>query len=311
VQHFVPASRLTREYFRRWFFWHGKTNALMLDDLYPELDFAKVPRLFGAPRFAFRQATHQLWRYLRSRGSADAVHALTQELYVIEYAGLFEQCWTMWRRNRGSAAASTTASNTGAAARALVLVALLGITGLPSTAAPRVQLTIHDGRVWLVTARATAAEILAEWARVGQLQIVSPERAGTEPLTLDISGMSEAAALDLVLRSAGGYVAVDRAPGNWTAATSRYARVVIAARGPQSNNDAGVSTTVAAPATEPVAAPLPATSGELPSVAATAPDSVETAPGVRRLIGADGLAVPDDQDGAPPPSGQRGRSGRY
>src|SRR6185503_20045692 len=31
VLHFVPASRVTRRYFRRWFYWHGKTQALMLD----------------------------------------------------------------------------------------------------------------------------------------------------------------------------------------------------------------------------------------------------------------------------------------
>jgi len=149
VQHFVPASRLTRRYFRRWFFWHGKTKALMFDDLYPELDFVKVPRVCGSPRFALRQSVQQLWRYLRSRGSADAVNALKQELYLIEYAGLFAQCWTMWRRS-GSAATRPTASKAGAAARALVLVALLGSGDVPATAAPHVQLTSRDSRYTMV-----------------------------------------------------------------------------------------------------------------------------------------------------------------
>ena len=66
VRHFVPASRVTRRYFRRWFFWHGKTLALMLDDLYPELDMSRVPRIAGVPRFAVRQGLQQFGRWVGS-----------------------------------------------------------------------------------------------------------------------------------------------------------------------------------------------------------------------------------------------------
>src|SRR5581483_3309215 len=130
VQHFVPAARLTRAYFRRWFYWHGKTQALMLDDLYPELDFSRVPRVAGAPRFAFRQAVQQLWRCLRSRADGDAVNALKQELYLIEYAGLFAQCWQLWRR--GMTAPPKTARTVNAAARALMLIAIAAAAALPA-----------------------------------------------------------------------------------------------------------------------------------------------------------------------------------
>jgi len=51
VRHHVPAQRLTRRYFRQWFFWHGKTRALMMDDLYPDVNLAQVPRVAGVPRF--------------------------------------------------------------------------------------------------------------------------------------------------------------------------------------------------------------------------------------------------------------------
>jgi glycosyltransferase involved in cell wall biosynthesis len=95
VRHFVPAERLTRRYFRRWFFWHGKTQALMLDDLYPELDMSRVPRIAGVPRFAYRQGLQQGFRWLRTMIRGDALRTLTEELHLIEYAGLFAQCWRL------------------------------------------------------------------------------------------------------------------------------------------------------------------------------------------------------------------------
>jgi len=98
VRHFVPAERLTRRYFRRWFFWHGKTQALMLEDLYPELDMARVPRIAGMPRFAYRQGFEQFLRWISSMIKGNALRTLIDELYLIEYAGLFAQCWHLKRR---------------------------------------------------------------------------------------------------------------------------------------------------------------------------------------------------------------------
>jgi glycosyltransferase involved in cell wall biosynthesis len=105
VRHFVPAERLTRRYFRRWFFWHGKTHALMLDDLYPNLDMSRVPRIGGVPRFAYRQALQQAWRWARTRGSADALLALTEELRLLQYAGLVAECWRRTLAGSGVSAA--------------------------------------------------------------------------------------------------------------------------------------------------------------------------------------------------------------
>jgi glycosyltransferase involved in cell wall biosynthesis len=98
VRHYVPAERLTRRYFRRWFYWHGKTQALMLDDMYPELDMRRVPRVLGVPRFALRQAGQQARRWIASMVRRDALRTLIDELYTIEYAGLFVQCWQLRRR---------------------------------------------------------------------------------------------------------------------------------------------------------------------------------------------------------------------
>jgi len=93
VRHFVPASRLTREYFRRWFFWHGKTQALMLEDLHPDLEMSRVPRIAGVPRFLYRQTVEQLWQWIRALGRRDALGVMTEELRAIQFAGMLCECW--------------------------------------------------------------------------------------------------------------------------------------------------------------------------------------------------------------------------
>ena len=93
VRHYVPASRLTRRYFRQWFFWHGKTQALMMQDLYPDVDIAQVPWIAGVPRFVFRQFSEQLWRWLRMLGRRNALGVLVAELQALRYVGFIVECW--------------------------------------------------------------------------------------------------------------------------------------------------------------------------------------------------------------------------
>jgi len=89
----VPPGRLTREYFRRWFFWHGKTQAMMLDDLYPGLDLSRVPRIAGVPRFLYRQSIEQFGRWMRSAGGSDSLRTLIEELRALQHVGLLYECW--------------------------------------------------------------------------------------------------------------------------------------------------------------------------------------------------------------------------
>jgi glycosyltransferase involved in cell wall biosynthesis len=93
VRHFVPAARLTRKYFRRWFFWHGKTQALMLGDLHPDLDMSQVPRIAGIPRFLYRQSLEQWYRWIKVLGRGDALRVLTEELHALKQAGMLYECW--------------------------------------------------------------------------------------------------------------------------------------------------------------------------------------------------------------------------
>jgi glycosyltransferase involved in cell wall biosynthesis len=56
LEHVVPASRLTRSYFRRWWYWKGVSHA-RLHRIHNQtelgLDLTRVPRIAGIPRFMF------------------------------------------------------------------------------------------------------------------------------------------------------------------------------------------------------------------------------------------------------------------
>ena len=106
VRHYVPADRLTRKYFRRWFFWHGKTHALMLGDLY-EVNLDQTPHVFGVPRFVYRQAIEQAGRWIIRFGDRDALSLLIEELRAIQFTGLLFESWKHYfRSNRSRRVAS-------------------------------------------------------------------------------------------------------------------------------------------------------------------------------------------------------------
>jgi glycosyltransferase involved in cell wall biosynthesis len=93
VRHFVPATRLTRNYFRRWFYWHGRTMARMASSVYLDLDLASVPYVAGVPRFVYRELLEQTGRWLRRAGRHDGLALLVEEVLLIEYFGFFAESW--------------------------------------------------------------------------------------------------------------------------------------------------------------------------------------------------------------------------
>lgn len=165
-------------------------------------------------------------------------------------------------------------------AGALALVFATALHG-----APTVRLTFREGRVWLTASGATAAQILAEWSRVGGTQIVNGDRIAGPPLKLELNDVPEVEALEIVLRNAGGYIATGRPSGPSAGAPSpsSVARITILPAGTK-------------PLILPPAEPPPPTLGP-----ETRPAPVLDASGAERIIGPDGQPVPDDQDGAPPP----------
>ena len=99
------------------------------------------------------------------------------------------------------------------------LAAVFVCVGLVIGARPvsaEVQLTMSAGRVTLSAKNATVGQILAEWAKVGQTKIVNAERVPGGPMTLELANVPEVQALEILLRSAGGYVLAPRHadPGN-------------------------------------------------------------------------------------------------
>ena len=85
---------------------------------------------------------------------------------------------------------------------------LLGVAATSSAQA--VSLQFNDGRVSLNAQNAPVRAILLEWARLGGTRIVNGERLGGAPVTLELTDVPERAALDVLLRSAAGYVVTAR-----------------------------------------------------------------------------------------------------
>jgi len=108
VRHLVPASRLTRRYFRRWFYWHGRTMARMADAVYLDLDLTRVPSIAGVPRFVYREFLQQCRRWAGRVGRSDALALLIEEVKLVEYVGFFSETWRsrMTSQQRHSAVAT-------------------------------------------------------------------------------------------------------------------------------------------------------------------------------------------------------------
>lgn len=94
-----------------------------------------------------------------------------------------------------------------------------------SVSSADVQLQLHDGRVSIVAKDATVRQILAEWARVGQTKVVNVEKIPGGPLTIELSNVPEAQALDVLLRSVSGYMAAPR--GTAAADLSMFDRIIV------------------------------------------------------------------------------------
>jgi glycosyltransferase involved in cell wall biosynthesis len=106
VRHLIPAERLTKRYFRRWFFWRGISRAMLyaetgLDMEKPEqttLDFAAVPHIAGVPRYLFRGALRAGCDMVEARLRANPVTAFERELWLWTFAGIVRQRWQDRRR---------------------------------------------------------------------------------------------------------------------------------------------------------------------------------------------------------------------
>jgi hypothetical protein len=88
-----------------------------------------------------------------------------------------------------------------------------------------VTLQFNAGQVSLSAQNAPIRAILAEWARLGNVTIVNADRVAGPPVTLELTGVSERQALDVVLRSVAGYIVAPRPAGS--AGSSAFDRIMI------------------------------------------------------------------------------------
>jgi hypothetical protein len=72
--------------------------------------------------------------------------------------------------------------------------------------AQTVKVEFLMGKVNLTAQNASVRTIINEWARVGGARVINPERLSAAPVTLQLTGVPERQALDILLRDVGGYM---------------------------------------------------------------------------------------------------------
>jgi hypothetical protein len=78
-----------------------------------------------------------------------------------------------------------------------------------SSAAGELKLSIRNGLVTLIAEDVPLSMIMAEWARLGQTQIVNCDKIST-PVTLQNVDMPQRRAIDILLRPVSGYMVAER-----------------------------------------------------------------------------------------------------
>lgn len=99
VEHIIPASRLRKAYFRRWFYWRGISRARLyersgLDMEAPEsttLEFSRVPHVLGVPRYLYRRAAEHAIGWVSASLRRDPVTAFDHETWLWFFAGILRQ----------------------------------------------------------------------------------------------------------------------------------------------------------------------------------------------------------------------------
>lgn len=96
VHHHVPAARLSKTYFRRW--WVGKgVSRAGLDRMQPVtdlgIDLRHTPHLLGVPRYMYGAVARSILALIRARLRRREAAAFREEMMVMFFAGYFLARW--------------------------------------------------------------------------------------------------------------------------------------------------------------------------------------------------------------------------
>ena len=90
LRHHVPAQRLTREYFMRWWYWKGVSKA-RLERRHPVtemgIDLSRVPTIARVPRFMVGSAIRDLGGMVRAALTSDGVETMRRASMLCYFAG--------------------------------------------------------------------------------------------------------------------------------------------------------------------------------------------------------------------------------
>ena len=96
VYHHVPASRLTKRYFRRWWFWKGVSRA-RVDVLHQRtelgLDLRAVPHIARVPRFIWGLLPRSAMNWMKALVVGDTQGAVRHEMHCAYVLGYVRACW--------------------------------------------------------------------------------------------------------------------------------------------------------------------------------------------------------------------------
>ena len=112
VHHHIPAKRLTRAYFRKWWFGKGVSRAA-LERMQPitelGIDLRQTPHLLGVPRFMYRSVVHDASSAAIERLLRRPEQSFRLQMMVAYFAGY---AWARWRERRaGTSPAQRLRSN--------------------------------------------------------------------------------------------------------------------------------------------------------------------------------------------------------
>lgn len=110
--------------------------------------------------------------------------------------------------------------------RHILLTLVLSALMAAPAGAQQLKMAFNQGLVTIDATSVPVRTVLSEWGKLGGTKVVGAERVAGAPLTLKLVNVPEAQALEVVLRSAAGYMA---APRNGATGASIYDRILVLA----------------------------------------------------------------------------------